>query len=354
MRNYLFLLKDLFSNVFFSKNYDLFYVVENANWVTDCEWKSISDNLNKKVLIRSRIISTSFGLRNKIIHFGSVNTFIGRKGPKNIHKSNKIILTWFHIVSGDKRLKFIPDLSKKVSFFHTSCEITRAKLIQAGVDEHKIITVPLGIDLNLLKPGSKSEINKFRQNLKIGDDQIIIGSFQKDGAGWGAGNSPKLVKGPDIFCDVVELLSKKYSIHVLLTGPARGYVINRLKRAGINYTHVYLSDFYDILPYYQVLDLYLVCSREEGGPKALLESMACSVPLVATKVGMVPEVIIDGQNGYLTDIADVQNIYNKSCEIIDNQSIRSRFCNNGLETIKKYSYDQIAKIYWDKIYSKLI
>lgn len=353
MTKYLNILKDLFLNLFFSRNYSLFYVVENANWVTDYEWKNISRHLNQKRLIKSRITSTHLGLRNKIIHFGSVNTFIGVEGPKKVHKSNKIILTWFHIVSGDFRLKYISDLNNVVNYFHTSCEITKNKLIDNGADGGKIIVIPLGIDLKEFIPGKGREITLFRQSLGILEQAVLIGSFQKDGDGWGKGESPKLVKGPDIFCNIIEKLALNYPVHVLLTGPARGYVMNRLQKAGIRYTHVYPPNAIGVIPYYQILDLYLVSSREEGGPKALLESLACGVPLVSTTVGMAPEIIIDGQNGFLVRSEDLNSLYDKTEELVCDVSKRRFFSINGLNSIRPFDYNLISKRYWDFIYSKI-
>ena len=51
--------------------------------------------------------------------------------------------------------------------------------------------------------------------------------------GWKEGLKPKMIKGPDIFLKVVELINKKYKIKILLTGPARGYLINGLKKRKI-------------------------------------------------------------------------------------------------------------------------
>ena len=354
MKRYLIYIRDLFLNIFYSSQCDLFYIVENTNWVTDQEWKNISLELNNKNLIRTRVSSTHLGLRNKIIHFGSVNTFISTRGLKKVHHSNKIILTWFHLVTGDPRLRFISDLNEKVDIVHTSCEITRNKLIKEGLLKSRVVIIPLGIDLNLFKPGEGPKIQLLRQSLGIPNEAIIIGSFQKDGNGWAKGNIPKLVKGPDIFCDVIERLGKKYPIYVLLTGPARGYVVNRLRNADVKYSHVYLKDFNEIVSYYQILDLYLICSREEGGPKALLEAMACGIPLVSTIVGMAPEIIINGQNGYLCPVEDTDLLYEKVCHLVDNLNIRKGFSSEGLAVIKKYEYNSIAKIYWDRIYLKLL
>jgi glycosyltransferase involved in cell wall biosynthesis len=47
-----------------------------------------------------------------------------------------------------------------------------------------------------------------------------------------------------------------------------------------------------------------VTSRQEGGPKAVLESLAAGIPLVTTRVGQVPELVRDGENGLLADVDD--------------------------------------------------
>jgi len=80
-------------------------------------------------------------------------------------------------------------------------------LIEYGVKEEKIVVIPLGIDLSIFKPYSEKERKKLRKKLKIPLDKTIIGSFQKDGIGWGEGLKPKWEKGPDIFCKVIKKIS---------------------------------------------------------------------------------------------------------------------------------------------------
>jgi len=98
----------------------------------------------------------------------------------------------------------------------------------------------------------------------------------------------------------------------------------------------------------------MVTSREEGGPKAILESMACGVPLISTKVGMAEDIIEDGENGFLVDIEDTDKIYNKACNIIDNYELKNKLISNGLETIQKYDWSNTASQYYEKLYKELI
>src|SRR4029077_1388467 len=95
---------------------------------------------------------------------------------------------------------------------------------------------------------------------------------------------------------------------VLITGPARGYVAAGLERIGVPFTHVLLPDLDAVARAYRAIDLCLVTSRDEGGPKAALESMASGVPLVTTRVGQAADLVRDGVNGWLLDVGDAEGL----------------------------------------------
>ena len=121
---------------------------------------------------------------------------------------------------------------------------------------------------------------------------FVVGSFQKDGVGWGEGLEPKLIKGPDVLLAVAERLAETLpELHFLLTGPARGYVRSGLERLGIPYRHLLLPDVDAVAEMYPAIDVCLVASRDEGGPRAVLESMATRVPLVTTRVGQAADLV---------------------------------------------------------------
>ena len=72
----------------------------------------------------------------------------------------------------------------------------------------------------------------------------------------------------------------------------------------------------DLIELYHALDLYLMTSREEGGPMALMESMASGVPVVATSVGMAPDLIVDGVTGGLAASEDVEGLVDRARSIL--------------------------------------
>ncbi|MFX1256311.1 MAG: glycosyltransferase family 4 protein [Promethearchaeota archaeon] len=331
---------------------DIIYLTESGNWAIYWVGKYINDNIKKYIDMN---VSRKFLLpKNKILHFGSLNCLIPSKILIRLSKSNKIILTWFHVVDRDERLKFVPLLNDRIDILHTANNLMYQKLIKLGFNRKKIVKIPLGVDLSLFMQYNIKKRRKLKEKFGLPKDKIIIGSFQKDGVGWGEGLQPKLEKGPDIFCKLMKNLSKEKDIHIFLTGPSRGYVKRKLKKYQISYSHLYLKNYYDIVDCYNTLDLYIITSREEGGPLALLESMATGVPVVSTKVGMVPEVIESGKNGLITEIDDIDQLLVETLRLINNEELRQSIIANGLEIVKKYDWEKIAKQYYLKIYKKFL
>lgn len=140
-----------------------------------------------------------------------------------------------------------------------------------------------------------------RALLNLPTDKFIVGSFQRDTEGSDL-ISPKLSKGPDRFCDYVENLVKLRSdVHVLLGGWRRQYVISRLSDKGIPFTYLENPATPKVNLMYNACDLYVVGSRYEGGPQAVLECAATKTPIVSTDVGIAsdilhPNCVIDIEN----------------------------------------------------------
>ena len=82
--------------------------------------------------------------------------------------------------------------------------------------------------------------------------------------------SPKLSKGPDQFVQVVKYLNSiKNNLQVILTGKRRDYIMNQLDIENIPYKYFEMISFEKINKLYNLLDLYIVSSRYEGGPQSI-------------------------------------------------------------------------------------
>ena len=338
----------------------VFYVIESKNWSISWDGYYITHNVERNSGIGCRTTRFYEGISRQILHFGSRNIYLGDGRYRSVDPSNRTIFTWFHGSESDlnpenqKMIRAIPECISLVDKVVTSSSIAKGRLIGWGVPESKLKVIPLGIDLERFQPAMRNQYESIREQLGIPEDAVCIGSFQKDGNGWGEGYEPKLVKGPDTLLKVVEELAGRYKLFVLLTGPARGYVKRGLEMLNVPYGHTFLKNYYDIVKYYQALDVYLVTSRDEGGPKAVLECMATGVPVVSTRVGMAPDVIQDGENGFLADVEDVGGLVAATQKLIEDSSLKQKFREAGSTTILDYDWAKIGKQYVDKVYNPLL
>ena len=229
---------------------------------------------------------------------------------------------------------------EKISKIQVSHSIMEKKILETGIDVNKIHKIPISINYNQFSKLDNETKKQLRFSYGIPRDAIVIGSFQKDGEGWGRGLKPKLIKGPDIFIESLKLIKKNIpEVFVLLSGPARGYVIENLIKIGIPYKHINLPNYIDINKLYNCLDLYIVSSREEGGPRSILECMATGVPILSTKVGQAIDLINHDVNGWLVDISDIESIADKAKYIIENKNSISNILDQAQRDAESNSYE---------------
>ena len=339
-------------------NKDLVIISDGAGWIIDNVSFNLSNFLNAKgissTVARDSFLTPLLLVKNKVFYFINRWAYLDLKREaffKKLSRNNKIIVMWWHSGAGEnnqelkRSLNTLKALEKYFSIVNVPCSLEKRLLIEQGINPVKIRIIPEGIE-PLFRPSNQEEKSLNRHRLGIPKGAFCIGFFQKDGIGWGEGDEPKLEKGPDIFVETISRLSKEYpDIFVVLTGPSRGYVKKRLSAAGVPFIHNYLSDYREILKYFSILDLYLITSRTEGGPKTLLEAFSCGVPVVSSRVGMCLDLIKENVNGFLCDIEDVGQFYKKTEALILDQQLRTTFSRNGLETVKDYSWDKISDVF---------
>jgi glycosyltransferase involved in cell wall biosynthesis len=90
-------------------------------------------------------------------------------------------------------------------------------------------------------------------------------------------------------------------------------------------------------------DVFVLPSYAEGLPMAMLEAMAAGLPIIVTDVGAIPEVITDGQNGFIVDPGDVESLRDKLETLIVDQDLRLEIGGRGRETVRnRFGYDRVA------------
>tara|TARA_R110001592_G_scaffold175969_3_gene415375 strand:- start:8161 stop:9090 length:930 start_codon:yes stop_codon:yes gene_type:complete len=238
--------------------------------------------------------------------------------PIEILKNKKIIVTEHHIVPEkftQQKYQNFMIRDQFVDCYHVPNEKTRSLLCQ--LTNKRIEVISYWYNDKLWYPIDKT---KARKELGLPINDYYVGSFQRDTEGSDL-KTPKLEKGPDLFCDYLIRNRSKIEctnkLHVLLGGWRRQYVEDRLKKAKISYTLFEKTSLDMIRLLYAACDLYVVSSRFEGGPQAIIEAAAMEVPIISTDVGIASTVLSDNcilnikNDYYCPDDSDVNYALNK-------------------------------------------
>lgn len=184
--------------------------------------------------------------------------------------------------------------------------VTRSRSLQQEivnifhVQEKKLRAIPTGVDLTLFRPGDKKEA---KTQLGLPQDRNII-LF--------VGN---LIDIKGVHCLVESLpsivVSHKDVLCVLVgEGEMRTELENRIMELGLK-DHVSFSGGqpYERIPLWMnAAELLIVPSLSESGPNVVAEALACHLPVVATKVGDIPNLVSHMENGLLIDRVDPESI----------------------------------------------
>ena len=205
-------------------------------------------------------------------------------------RDKKVVCSIYHIdfdkfTEKDKEEFYVRD--EFVDFYHVISNKTVSQLRR--LTDKKIISIPFWVDQNIFyEIQNKKDL---RKKFNFNTDDYLIGSFQRDTEGSDL-VTPKLIKGPDIFLEIVsDLFTKNKSIKIVLAGKRRNFLIENLKKRVVQFKYFEMVTSSDLNELYNILDLYLVTSRLEGGPQAILECGISKTPILSTDVGVAPEIL---------------------------------------------------------------
>ena len=164
-------------------------------------------------------------------------------------------------------------------------------LLDQGEATDRIALVPSGIDLDAYRPRPRDAA--IAETLGVAADELIVGYCGR----WSA------EKAPLAFIEIAQRsLAAGLPLQFIMTGagPLRGAIIEAVGRAGLPEGRFHLlGEVADLLLWLQFCDVLVVPSNLDGRPVVVLEALALGVTVLASRVGALPELIEDGQNGFL-------------------------------------------------------
>ncbi|HET8669057.1 MAG TPA: glycosyltransferase family 4 protein, partial [Candidatus Saccharimonadales bacterium] len=117
-------------------------------------------------------------------------------------------------------------------------------------------------------------------------------------------------------------------------GPSRGMLEARAAELGIGDRVIFTGRLSTVQPALNMADVAILPSRNEGLPFALLEAMASGLPVIASRIAGIPEVVEDGVSGLLIKPADAQELRSKLCLLYRDNELRARLGRAAQETVR--------------------
>lgn len=129
-------------------------------------------------------------------------------------------------------------------------------------------------------------------------------------------------------------------------GPERAAVKHRASVLGVQGDTIFPGKKGNISDYLAASDIFLLPSELESFGLAALEAAACELPVIATRIGGIPEVVNDGESGYLSDVGDIEKMTTDTLKLLKDDEFRVAFGKRGRElAVQRYSTDAIIPQY---------
>jgi len=157
-------------------------------------------------------------------------------------------------------------------------------------------------------------------------------------------------KGLDILLEALSKLQKKYNwkLSIVGEGPLRKKLNKSTISLGLQKKIKYLGwvEKNQLPIIYQSADVFILPSRDEGMPNAMLEAMSFSLPVIGSKVSGIEEVISDGRSGILVPPENSNQLMNAIIQVIENYDQNIKMGKNAREHVKKfYSWESVTNSY---------
>lgn len=154
--------------------------------------------------------------------------------------------------------------------------------------------------------------------------------------------------------DCVEIFARvlKQGINARLVmvgdGSERTNVEHRARCLGVFDRCSFVGKQPKIVDYLSVADVLLLPSEQESFGLAALEAMACEVPVIASRVGGIPEVVTDGETGFLSEVGDVEKMANDAARLLADEDLRREMGKRARESaVSRYRTDIVIPQYID-------
>ena len=188
----------------------------------------------------------------------------------------------------------------------------------------------------------KKDCSCLRREYKIEDHEKVIIHVS---------NFRSVKRVPDVVRSFAKINDHVEAKLLLLgDGPEYSKVCRLVKELGIQDKVLFLGNQKHVSDFLSISDLMMLLSEKESFGLVLLEAMACEVPVIGTLAGGIPEVIVDGETGFLCEVGDVDQISTRAIEILTDPILHKKLAFSSLQRAKTHFSQEIIISKYEDIY----
>lgn len=194
------------------------------------------------------------------------------------------------------------------------CRQAYYQALALGADADRVSLEPNGVDVDLFRPGERGDAG-VRAPLGLPTQALLAGFVGR--------LSPE--KAPEVFLRAVAVLLERLpQAHAVLVGegPMKTQLRDAIRRHGLEGRAHLFGSVDDVRPVLHDLDLLVSSSDAEAMPLALMEGMASGLPVVATRVGGVPDIVEHGGTGWLVQPRDYEDLAGRMHQMLTQPELR--------------------------------
>ena len=212
-------------------------------------------------------------------------------------------------------------------------------LKKAGISEHKLIYIPaFYIDLEVFN----------KKNIEKKYDLVFAARLEKNKGIIELLKAVKLLKAHSNILKNVGMLVR---LLIVGSGPLKKELVDFVEANGLK-ENVFFSGWLatsdEVAKAYSSAKIFVNPSYNEGGPRVVLEAMACCLPVITTKVGLMLDIIKDGENGLFTGWRP-EEMAEKIIFLMDNKALQDKFSVAGIELVGQFEKRSAIKNYADNL-----
>lgn len=280
--------------------------------------------INNINIIHSHKYKTNFysliaSAPKKTLHVATCHNWLGENTKMKMYE-------WL-----DKRIL------KKFDRIIAVSEEVKEKLLRASIPPYKVLKIKNGISLERYSTQHEREV--VRSELRVGENKIVIGMV---------GRLDKN-KGVSYLLSAAKLIIEEFANVVFLIvgdGASRQELHDETLKLGIGESVIFTGLRNDIPSILSAMDIFVLPSLKEGLPMVLLEAMASKKPVIATRVGDIPNVITHNESGWLVEPGNTKQLRNTMRYLINDRNHLSLVAEKGYQKVKNiYSSKQMAAHY---------